>query len=187
MSVNKIIFLCAVLLLFTVGMVNFVLAQGQQEGGYIVANEQKDSKNSKNQTSNDTSVDIHKLRQAESLLEIYELANGMHVGSVNDQRMLTKAVDEYMKKCCSSQDEALQELKKAKFNKIQNITEPALKRPKEFLVADIEFDKAVFSEYRAHIHLFGFPAHVIFYKVYLFFDDGKLVKSSAYIHQYELF
>jgi hypothetical protein len=129
----------------------------------------------------ETSVNLAKLQEAKSLKEIYKLASKMNVNSVSDNRVLSKAVEDYLKNCCAQYDNALKELERAGFKNIDDSTESVLKRPHEYNMEGREFDKAVYSESRGNFKFtMPIPQRAV-YKIHLFFNKNQLIRVGAYI------
>lgn len=135
----------------------------------------------------ETSVNIETLRKADSLREIYALASDMHVGSISDQKALSAIADEHLKKCCPTYERVLNDLDDAGFEEVRDITSDAIRNPQAYNVEGVDFDTAIYSEQRTSISILSIPPSVKFYKIYIFFDAGKIVKTSAFIFEEGLF
>lgn len=192
MSKNKIIgaFLVVTLCVFALST-SKILAQDENE-----MNEKKEwnllhpkAKDPNAYPSPDeTSVDLSRLQEADSLREIYDLASDMSINSVSDQRVLSRAVGDYLKLCCEDYDIAINEIKKSGFEKITDVTDAAKRQKEQFLLQHMEFDMVVFSQLQARINLNLLKSvpSVTHYKIYLIFNNKKLKAVKAYIHDSEL-
>ncbi|HEY0939248.1 MAG TPA: hypothetical protein VGE08_04035 [Steroidobacter sp.] len=127
----------------------------------------------------ETSLDIPRLSAAKSLQEIYDLASRMKPGSASDTIVLSRIVTDFLQSCCSDYESAMAVLDEAGFKDVSDLTERALRRPKEFPRRPHQFDKVIYSEQNAGRQLFGLLSGVTFYRICLFFDDGRLVKADA--------
>lgn len=135
----------------------------------------------------ETSVDLGKLQAANSLGKIYDLASEMRVSSVSDNKVVSKAVSDYMFKCCSDYDHAIQEIRNAGFKEINDTTQYLRTNSQAFELGDLKVDKSISSEQRSGLNLFNSEPAWSEYKIYLFFNEGKLVKAIGVIFPNETF
>jgi len=140
-----------------------------------------------------TSIDLPRLQKAKSLKEIYKLASRMHIGSESDQKALTKAVNDYMMKCCVYYDRTIEEVKRAGFKELHDVTKNYFEHRARYKAEGLEFDKVIISEYRTMVWSFPDSYHVKSFlyslfpqtrqsRITLYFSNNKLLRVHSVMH-----